>query len=251
MQFTFIGCSFTVGEGLPLEKKDPSNYVNILTRHYQATTINLSEGGNNNQNIFMVALNEIVFNAPDKIFVQWSGVNRLLLRPGPDTVLKILQTIKNDYKYRDIVIPKKDLQKFANIYHLLNHDYNNLMTIINYSKLLTEISKNKTQLIFINGLIPWTEDILNMETLSDMSGKLSDYYKKVLEFDSRNDNELIRFFTNLNLAFSELDQSLWVNMFSSMVKLQVDYGTDDLHPGIKSHKLYADMIIKYLEDKND
>lgn len=159
-------------------------------------------------------------------------------------------TINNDYTYRDIVYAKKELQKFTDTYHILNHDYNNLLTLINYSSILTELSKNKTQLIFINGLVPWTKEITTLDTLQNMSINLSKYTKEILEFESRSDDELIEFFTTLNIALMNLNKSLWINMFDSLYTQQIDLGNDNAHPGPKSHALYAEMIIKYLEENN-
>ena len=248
MQFTFVGCSFTVGEGLELEKSDTSNYVNLVGKHYSASITNLAVGGNSNYNIFITALNEILFNPPDKIFVQWSALNRLWLYPGLDTELSLSHIIKDDYVYRNMFYSKKELQKFTDTYHILNHDYHNILTLINYCNILTKISKNKTQLIFINGLLPWTREILSLDTMPDFSKNLSNYTKEILEFDSRDDIELIDFFTKLNKNILELPQSKWVNMFDSMIKILIDFGTDGEHPGPKSHTLYADMIINYIEE---
>lgn len=251
MKFTFVGCSFTVGVGLELEKSDPANYTNILANYYDAESLNLAQGGNSNYNIFITALNEILFNSPDKIFIQWSSPNRLWLYPGPDTSVALAHTIENDYSYRNIKYSKKELQELTDMYHILNHDYHNLITLINYCNILAEISKNKTQIIFINGLVPWTKEIIDKNTLSNFSENLSDYSKEILEFDSRDDAELTIIFDNLNLAITKMEQSKWVNMFNSMTEIAIDLGNDAQHPGPKSHRLYADMIIKYIEDNND
>jgi hypothetical protein len=205
-KFTFIGCSFTVGEGLEFEKLDADNYTNIVVKRYSANVLNLAKKGNSNYNIFITALTEILFNTPDKIFIQWSALNRMWLYPGPNTELTVSHTINNDYVYRDIVYEKKELQKFADTYHILNHDYNNLLTLINYSNILTELSKNKTQLIFINGLVPWTEDIADISALSNMAERLSEYTKEILEFNYRDDTELTDIFTTLNSALMNLNK---------------------------------------------
>jgi hypothetical protein len=251
MRFTFVGCSFTVGVGLDHEKDDPTNYTNIIAKRYNAEVNNLAYAGNSNYNIFMSTLNEILYNKSDKIFVQWSTLNRLWLYPGPNTELALSHTIKNDYRYRDLFYSKKELQKFIDTYQLLNHDYHNILTLINYCNILTKISKNKTQLIFINGLLPWTKEILSLDTMIDFSKNLSTYTKEILEFDSREDHELIDFFTKLNHAVTGLSHSSWVNVFDSMINSSIDIGNDNVHPGPESHRLYADMIIKYIEDNND
>ncbi len=54
MKFTFTGCSFTVGEGLPLEKADKNNYCNLVGEQYLADVTNLGQKGNSNYNINIV-----------------------------------------------------------------------------------------------------------------------------------------------------------------------------------------------------
>lgn len=249
MKFTFIGCSATKGMGLALEKDDPDNYVNIVSAYYSAESTNLSRGGNSNYNIFMSALEEILVNAPDKIIVQWTGLNRFWLHPDPNSILKFCSTINFDYTHRNVSYTKKQLQEFANMYFILNSDYENLFTLINYCNILTKISKGRV--IFIDGLLPWTAEIDNKESVTDFAKKLSNYTKEILDFHSNGDDtELCNLFLKLNNAVSTLDKRLWVNLFNSMGKIQIDYGSDGVHPGIKSHRLYADMIIKYLEENN-
>jgi hypothetical protein len=249
-KFTFVGCSFTVGVGLELEKSDPQLYTNIVANNFSADIIhNVAVGGNSNYNIFITALIEMLFNTPDKLFVQWSALNRLWLYPGPNTELFLAHTITSDYNYRDKSYPKKQLQEFANTYHILNHDYKNLLTLIDYCNILTKI--NNCQIIFINGLLPWTQEILTKITTENLAKNLSTYSKEVLDFDTRDDSELIELFTILNTAVLSLDQLHWVNMFNSMVSTRVDLGNDRSHPGPKSHQLYAEMIINYLNKNYD
>jgi hypothetical protein len=246
-QFTFVGCSLTQGVGLSKEKDDPGNYANLIARKFDARVKNLAVAGNNNHNIFLSALNEIIFSRADTIFVQWSALHRLWLYPGPDVTLGFSPKIINDFTYRDLFFSKKDLQKLVNTYHLLNHDYNGLMQIINYSKILESVSDSySTQVIFINGLLPWTPEILNANTADNYAQNLSKYSKELLDFDTRNDTELNKFFTDLTESLNSLQCSKWVNMFDSLWNSKIDLGNDDEHPGPESHKLYAAKIINYL-----
>lgn len=246
MKFTFVGCSFTVGEGLLLEKDDPNNYTNLIANKYSAEISNLALSGNSNYNIFITALNELLFNTPDKIFVQWSAVSRLWLYPTPTSRLLILPTINDDYTNGHISYSKKQLQEFANIYHILNHDYHNLIELTNYCNILSKVSHN--QIIFINGILPWTKEILNKTASENFSKNLSDYLKEILEFDNSDDVKLIESFNKLNAAVESLNQTQWVNLFESMEHNKIDVGNDNSHPGPRSHQKYAEMIINYLED---
>lgn len=261
MQFTFVGCSLTVGEGLALEKNDPNNYTNIVADHYQATVKNLAHGGNCNYNIFMWALNDILTNTSDKIFVQWTALNRTWLYPEPnlDNVFMIMPTITADIRadnvgglHNTIFKDKKELQKFIDQYLLLNCDYVNLLKLIEYSNILKIVAKNNDcQLVMLNGIVPWTEDFASLGTISNYSKQLSDYTKYIIEFDTRDDADIQQYLFKLEKEFNSLDKKLWVNMFDSFKSLKIDLGTDNAHPGPKSHTRYAEMIINYLKDHND
>jgi hypothetical protein len=248
--WTFVGCSLTYGEGLPGGLSDPDNYTQLIGQHYDVTVNNLSRRGNSNYQIFMTAINEILYNTPDKLFVQWSALNRLWLYPGPDTEFVVSFDHSEDYNYRDIYYSKKELQQFSDQFHILNHDYQNLLTICNYSRILNTLSMNKTGLVFVNGLLTWTPEIMDPLSILNMSDTFSDYTKEILEFDSRSDDEIIRFFNQLNQAAIQLDMKQWVNMFESLKAQQIDIADDIVHPGSKSHHKYADMIINYLEGQN-
>ena len=260
MVYTFCGCSITVGVGLPLEKSSPKNYANIVANHYSADINNLAVGGNSNYNIFITALNEILFNTPDKIFVQWSAINRTWLYPEPElhNVFVIMSTTTADTRidnvsgfHTSIFKDKKEIQKFIDQYLLLNGDYVNLLKLIEYSNILKKVADDSNcQLIMINGLVPWTDELLRLGIITNYNKEFSDYTKSMIKFDTRNDEDIERYLAKLEKEFNSLDKKLWVNIFSSMLKLAVDTGTDQSHPGPNSHQMYADMVIKYLEETN-
>lgn len=250
MNFTFVGCSFTVGEGLDREKLDVHNYCNLVADHYRADVKNLGVKGNSNYNIFMSALNELVHDAPDILFVQWSGLNRQWLYPGPNTHLVVSAEPQTDYNYMDIHYSKSDLQRFADQFQILNHDYNNLLTVINYTNILLEFG-GETEIVFVNGLLPWRDDLEDLKSLSNPAQFFSRYTRQLLDFDTRDDNEIHDLFTKLHNEIDAMDKDAWVNMFESFYSLIEDLGNDNRHPGIKSHSRYAEMIITYLEKQDD
>ena len=247
MKFTFTGCSFTVGVGLESEKLDEYNYCNLVSRHYSAEVNNLAETGNSNYCIFMTALNEILYNSPDKIFVQWSGLARHLLYPDPGrSPLPLMPYIKGGYKSKNIELSPHEFEIFVTWFQALNHEYHNIIEIVNYSNILSKLAPNS--IVFINGLLPWTDDLITITTLYDPHNQLSDYTKSILDFDSRDDKEIYEFFIGLHRIVQSLNTKQWVNMFNSMFALMIDKGNDDLHPGPKSHKQYSNMIINHLEN---
>jgi len=245
MKFTFTGCSFTVGVGLPLEKTDKNNYCNLVGEHYLAGVTNLGQSGNSNYNIFMSAVNEMLTHKPDMLFVQWSGLTRKWLYPGPNTYITIgVDWPLEDYIYRDLKFSRSQLRFFNNQYQLLNHDFQNIIAVINYSNILSKLGN----VTFVNGLLPWSEDLANLQTLTNPAEQFSEYTKNLLDFDNRDDKELTELFLELYKHIQSLNTKQWVNMFNSMFALRIDKGNDDIHPGPKSHKQYSNMIINHLEN---
>lgn len=247
---TFVGCSFTVGVGLDLEKDDPGNYTNIIKTDFDSTIKNIAKGGNSNYNIFISALNELADNPPDYLVVQWTALNRLWLYPGPDTELYIGYTVEQDYNYRSLYFSKENLQNFSDMFHLLNHDYKNILTLVDYCKLINKMS-NGTKVVYVNGLLPWSRDMFDKKSIENPHSNFSDYNKSILDFDTRDDDELQILFTRLTDKLMELDESQWVNLNESMMAMQADFGSDRMHPGYKSHKTYAETIISYLRAHYD
>lgn len=248
-KFTFLGCSLTVGEGLVEEKADSNNYVNIVSGHYKVKANNLAKFGNSNYNIFLAALNEILYGDQDILFVQWSAPNRHWLYPNLDSNFIITAGSKQkNIKYLDTFYSSKFLQNFADQFLLLNHDYHNLLQLSNYCQILESISKDKTRLVFINGLVPWTKEIKYSSSGSDPAKYFSKYTKELLSVSLLPDNEIQKFFTVLHKTVKRLDSKLWVNMFNSMLVESIDFGIDNKHPGIKSHAHFASMIINYLNN---
>lgn len=248
--FTFIGCSFTVGVGLPDEKLDENNYTNLVTKHFNATVNNLSIGGNNNYDIFLSSVNELLFNNQDVLFVQWSELSRFLFHPHLDLEFQVPSCISNntDISYLDLKLSNKFLKKFGEQFLLVNHDYNNILTLLNYCKILESIAQHKKiKIVFINGLLPWTSEILDEKALTNPSKNFSEYTKNLLSVDLLPDEDIIKFFNKIKRGLDQINLNNWTNMFKSMVHMGVDLGTDKIHPGIKSHKLYANMIINHLE----
>ena len=242
MSATVVGCSFTVGSGLELEKIDPSNYVNIVGDKLSTKIKNLGKIGNSNYNIFLQALEEILFNTPDIIFVQWTGLNREWLHPGPDAEFLVSIHGAADFQYRNISFTADELTKFSEMYHLMMHDYKHLLELIRYSKILSSVSDNRCRIVFLNGLIPWTNDLIKAFDAT----QLSEYTRQLLDFNTRDVTESKKLFDHLQKSVLLLDNSQWVNLFGSFEDICVDRGIDKLHPGPKSHQLWADMIIEYL-----
>ncbi len=245
----FNGCSFTWGEGYSLTDRELYVYDRIVSKYFKFDSSNIAMKGSSNHVIFMRTANALLSGQFKIHFVQWSALNRIWLSPGPNTYFFTNDNKYPDYRYRDLYISKSKKSNLHNLLLLLNHDYQNICDLVDYCKILNNIAKQTDTLIFhINGLVPWTDD-LTKPLSSDLSSSLSNYTKDMLEFETRDDEEIIKYFNQLQNKFKELDQSNWINLFDSMLNNSIDRAPEGHHPGIKSQQWMANQIILHLTER--
>lgn len=248
MKVCFNGCSFTVGEGFD---KNNRKYVydRLLTDKFGFDSTNIALSGSSNYTIFMRSADAIIKGSYDLVFVQWSMLNRIWLSPGPNCYYFLNDGFQT-FKYRELSLSAKEKLRFDNTLLMMNHDYQNIFDLIDYCGILNELSRNKTNLIHINGLVPWSQDLAMPLEVNSLANFLSDYSKQLLDFDNRTDEEIIKYFAALQNKFNELDTSNWVNIFESFGENAIDVGPLGHHPGIKSHQWMADQIAVFLNEGN-
>ena len=242
----FNGCSFTVGEGFPEELRDQYIYDRLVSKHFDYIRTNIASGGSSNYKIFLRSCESILSGQYDIVFTQWSALNRFWLNPGPDASFFLNDEKYPDFRYRDIYLSEKEKEKFKNTFLLLNHDYQNIFDLIDYCKILNTLADaNRVKIFYINGIVPWEDDLIK-PLQSNLSSSLSQYTKDILDFDTRDEDEIIKYFTQLQNKFLTLNKKRWINLFDSFKKSIVDQGPEGHHPGIESHKIMADKIIEYV-----
>lgn len=243
----FNGCSFTYGEGFDLSDRAIHVYDQILAKKYNWSSTNIAAPGSDNHNIFLRSAESIQSQKYNIVFTQWSALNRIWLSPGPDVYYFINDIRHSDYTYRDLYINPGDKKKLNELLLLLNHDYQNIIDLTSYCNILEQLAQvNGTRIVFINGLIPWQEDLIQ-PIGSNFEKSLSSYSKSILDFNTRSDNEIIEYFLKLQQKTSTLNKNIWVNMFDSFYSNICDHSPAGHHPGIKSHKWMADKIAYYID----
>lgn len=248
MRAVFTGCSFTVGEGFPVDQRDFYIYDRLLSKHCNFERVNIAAGGSSNYKIFMSATKALTDKACDILFVQWSALNRMWLSPGPDTYF-FINDPSTEFRYRDLYISNSDRKYLKNLILLLNHDYQNIFDLVDYCKFLDLLATHQNiKLVFINGIVPWSDDLITIGC-TDLQQHLSNYTKAILDFNNRSDEEIHLYFNKLQSKIAELDQCKWVNLFDSFQKNITDVGPEGHHPGIKSHQWMADQIITHLTER--
>lgn len=255
-KITVTGCSFSAGIGLELRKKDPENYANIVSKYFDASCKNIAVSGNNNQDIFIASTEELLYNTPDLLIVQWSGIKRIKLSPSPfiDDNLSITNykvneshlEVLNSCHDKIFTNNKKEFQWFLDKLFLLNGEIQNIVNLTRHSNILESLAKNSNcKVLFVNGLAEWSKDLVNYQ-IKNFYSELSDYTKSLIDLDTRSDDEIIKILDNLQSYMKTVNFDLWLNPFNSFRSMMIDKGDDNAHPGPKSHALYADNIINYL-----
>jgi hypothetical protein len=212
MKFYFNGCSITQGAGFANEKLNSNIYPNLLATDH----INDASGGASNLKIFLHSSKAIIDNLADAYIVQWSALHRHWVYPAPDQGIYI----------GSMLDPGQTNSDFVAQYQLLNHDYGNIMQLIDFCRILQDqASSHQAKLIFVNGLVDWSNS--------------QDWMVKLVE-DASSDHD--RFIETLQNNLELVDWNLWINPWNNMYDSRLDEADDGLHPGPLTHKHIADQI---------
>ena len=252
MNVCFNGCSFTVGKGFPKSLRDTYIYDRLVAKELQfESRTNIAEAGSSNYRIFLRSAQAIMSKQFDVVFTQWSELNRLWFHPGPDCSF-FVNDGNADFKYREIYLSPKKKDEFRDTVIMLNHDYQNIIELVEYCKILDQLSVvNGVKSFYINGLLPWKQDLFSSESVPSgpLGPMLSEYTKFMLDFNHRDDAEISSFFIKLKNKVKAIDQSKWVNLCNSMAESIIDLGPEGHHPGVKSNEALAQHIVNFLKGK--
>ena len=215
-KFYFNGCSITAGHGFAHGEIDDRIYTNLVAKN----SINDASGGSSNLKIFLHSSKAIVDNLADIYVVQWSSVHRHWVYPAPDKGIYIGTAAKRIYNH-----DAAD-DKFITQYQLRNGNYSNIMQLIDFCRILQDqASSHQAKLIFVNGLVNWSNN--------------QDWMAKLVE-DASSDHD--RFIEILQNNMELVDWDLWINPWNSIYDSKLDVAEDGLHPGPLTHKHIADQI---------
>jgi len=232
MKIYATGCSITAGAGFTEGKGDPAIYPNLLARRYSAGMINDAEGGASNLKIFLRAAKSMIDLDADIFVIQWSAVHRHWMYPVP-----------NQGVFVGTPMESSEHKKFVEQFQRLNHDYANLMAVIDFTRILQDqAQEKKRRIFFVNGLIGWKSDLLYRKQESD--------YARLL-FDGLDENETDDFADQLANNMELVDWNLWVNPWGTVYDLKVDDAPLDRHPGPRTHEKLAELITQVIDKQQE
>jgi hypothetical protein len=92
---------------------------------------------------------------------------------------------------------------------------------------------------FVNGMLPWTEDML--------SGSESSQYAQQL-YQGLSEHEVQDFKQRLQNNLELIDWNQWINPWLSIPDMQIDNAPLDTHPGPGTHAKLAEMILDVIDN---
>jgi hypothetical protein len=247
----FFGGSNLIGAGYPDGIACKDIYPNIISSQgYNVKNYGIA--GASGYEIFLTCLQQLAQSSPDIVFIEWNMFARHRFQPAPDCSLSISAaeiTFSNSWNHC-IPIPNKQLENFQKTLLLLDGDYHRMLTLLSYCEIIQDICKLKNiKLVMIAGNMPWTEDLFtDYSDKSELGSCLSDYSKELLDFDNRDDSEILSLLSQLKQPFDLLDLNNWIWVFESIPMLTIDRAPLDLHPGPKTMKIIATRIINFLNE---
>jgi len=104
-------------------------------------------------------------------------------------------------------------------------------------------------LYFINGLVHWNKSMFDKDLKWNQINN-NGFLQELIDTENKSDDYIQQRWNLTQKQLAQIDLSRWVNPFESMKSLQEDtVKSDDLHPGINSHRHYADLIVDYFDHK--
>jgi hypothetical protein len=227
------GCSISAGAGFDQGKDSTLIYPNILSSKLEQAVVNDAEGGSSNLKIFLRAAKALVDNHCDLYVIQWTAIHRHWLYPTPDSGLFIGTPMESG-----------EDTKFIAEFQKRNHDYGNIMQLIDFCRILQDTAKTKNKkLIFINGKVDITPD------MTDRDLPHTEHFDRLLSDLQRNQRD--EFAEQLINNFELVDWEQWVNPWNSVASMQIDNAPLDQHPGPATHKKIADMINQRIDTQRE
>ena len=251
MRILVNGCSFTRGLGFESEDQAPEIWPNLLCQKTSAPVTNIAKSGSSNLEIFLSTLRELQEREYDLVIVQWTELRRTWLEPGLDrryvcaTPPRNFHTIKEAWQHHDMHLSVKQRRQFEETLLMLTGDYRACHDLVTYCNTLQQIHP---KIIFINGLVPWTQDLVELKTPWDLAASMSGFTRDMLEFDHKSDEEIRHWWQQLHDRMS-LVLPFWANPFESWFDNQIDLAPAGHHPGPLGHQWIFDKIWSHMVDR--
>ena len=250
----FTGCSFVQGCGLVGEKSDPNNFVNVFTNNVFGDCVLTNHGvnGHSNLRIFLDTCQQLILNNYDYAFVCWTSYPRHVFWLGLEEYETKRSFIPNGmsvtvHNGNDVSFSSKFLTDLRDKLSLVEHPHSIIVDIVRYINILKSIADSqKTKIFFINNICHWDEDFFT-RVENPIPTNLTAYTNKLLNTENRNDDQIKTLYNKMHDDYStngSIQESAWLNLYSSFSTVhRIDVGTDNVHPGPRSHQIFGNFLI--------
>lgn len=273
----FSGCSYTAGNGwldtdpeesVKTEVKDcPHLWVNLCHNgnlgFNSLEMINVGRGGASTTDIFVNTVRAITNfgDSIDTIFCQWTSGPRYNWNVGFELwdTMESLQYNSPQLKKHDVNLNNGDTWSRKYISNLtdrlltLHHLHWEIVKVIDYSKVIYVLAKKQgiKNIFFINGLCQWDQNYF--VELNNVSPETYTEFTKhdILHISSRDDKDIFELYKLAHKHYNDhggIDDKNWINLYDSFCRNKIDSNFDKLHPGVKSNKIYYNMIAARLQE---
>ena len=222
----------------------------MVGQHFDAEVNNVGWPASSNLEIFLRTLREMQSTHYDLIIVQWTTLQRHWFEPELNQRYMTVgssETIDEPWQGHSIYLSKSRRREFLDTITMLTGDYKAVLDLLTFCQALIDLKQPNQRLVFVDGLLPWTSDLAELNDPDDLKGSMSEFTQNMLEFERNPDSEIRIFYQNLH---EKLVPTLgyWANIFNNWKSNTVDIATEGHHPGVKSHQWMADQVITYLVD---
>lgn len=253
----FAGCSYTEGVGLEKQSLDIDLWVNRLHDRVSADTklINLGKGGSTNHAIFQTSMLALTKYPCKNLFVAWTELLRFKLNPGielynTDVFWSAASEPNEIALNRNISYSGKYLNDVKNRFFDLQHPHYEIVNVLRYTNIINCIcNRLGVRVFFINALmVDYDSGYFDRRAIRVPSDATT-FTQKYLNASTRDDEEFVQLYHKIHDEYADTNglppMCTWVNLYQSFRgNFYIDLGTDNLHPGPKSHRAFADWLIQ-------
>jgi len=222
----FCGDSNTYGIGVTSKTR----FANLV----QEDCAMYAEPGSSNAEIFEQAVQSVAEN--DVTVCMWSAPGRQRFYP----YYGLVTHTSNNKSVLDYLTDSR-MKTFNEVYHLLDTDYNQIVKLEIYTKLLDKLSDH---VYHLPGLHFVSDSFFN-DTVANYDNT-DERTKQLLQFDFLGDQEIEWAVDDCREMYKNIFACKWIQHKKDRA---IDIGADGIHMGPKSHRHLADKIIKYFKDK--
>ena len=256
----FTGGSLTVGTGWNLPDEQDLTWVNLVHKNCfsDLTCINAGIVAAPNAFIFKKSI-DLIANNNDLAYLicSWVSAPRYIISAGfelysTDVRCTPNSTI-NDVNLNTGTIPKKYIENLRNRFLALHHYHNEIKLIVEYVNIINKLCKQKNITVYhINDSCGWDKNYF--DRLENVSPEEYTTFTKtsILNIINRNDDEIFKLYTKLHNEYDSaggINESSWINLYSSWINNQIDVNHDDSHPGQQSNFNYYVTVNNFLKSQ--